>query len=212
MGSSAKDIKSSQAGSLVFKDKESDLLLAEYNTLRTELLQRFSIRHQLMSLTLTIFGTFLGLTALGPKSIDFVLLYPVLAFFMSNVYLINILKIERITAYMKKIEKYVSERSASGFETIFGWQTFCEEEDEPKKGQPRPFVARFIVPVGTRFIFPVTGTLALAFGIWLSFLETGLDRGVTVFLIIVAVLSCSLTWIILVWETPVFFEKDHPRN
>ena len=64
----------------IFEGKESDLLLAEYTTLRTELLQRFSTRHQLMSLTLTIFGTFLGFTAFGSKSIDFVLLYPVLAF------------------------------------------------------------------------------------------------------------------------------------
>ena len=47
MASSDKDTKPSQAGSPVFDGKESDFLLAEYNTLRTELLQRFSTRHQL---------------------------------------------------------------------------------------------------------------------------------------------------------------------
>ncbi len=188
----------------IFEDKESDLLLAEYNTLRTELLQRFSTRHQLMSLTLTIFGTFLGFTAFGSKSIDFVLLYPVLAFFMSNVYLSNILKIDKITYYVKTIEEYVSGNSAAGFGKIFGWQTFCDKKHEPKKGQLRPF--------GARFIFPITGTLALLFGILLFVLEAGLNPVVTWVLIIVAVLSCGLTWRVLVRETPFFIEMDHPHN
>jgi hypothetical protein len=172
--------------------------------LRTELLQRFLIRHQLMSLTLTVFGTFLGFTAFGSKSIYFVLLYPILAFFMSDVYLSNILKIDRITYYVKDIEEYVSENSASGFGKIFRWQTFCDEKDESKKGQLHLF--------GTRFIFPVTGTLALGFGILLFFLETGLNPVVTCVLIILAALFCIVTWIVLVRETPVFVEMDHPHN
>lgn len=204
MASTDTDTKPSQAGSPVFDGKESDFLLAEYNTLRTELLQRFSTRHQLMSLTLTIFGTFLGFTAFGSKSIYFVLLYPLLAFFMSNVYLTNILKIDRIIYYVNTIEEYVSENSASGFGKIFGWQSFCDEKDEPKKGLPRT--------IGVRFIFPVTGTLALLFGILLFSSETGLNPVVTWILIIFAALSCGFTWIILIRETPVFFEMDHLHN
>lgn len=204
MASSDKANNPSQAGSPVFDGKESDLLLAEYNTLRAELLQRFSTRHQLMSLTLTVFGTFLGFTAFGSKSIYFVLLYPVLAFFMSNVYLFNILKIERITYYVKTIEEYVSENSVSGFGEIFRWQTFCDEKDESKKGSPPS--------IGARFIFPVTGTLALLLGFLLFFLETGLNPVVTWVLIIFAALSCGLTWMVLVRETPFFSEREHLHN
>src|SRR5260370_21743022 len=194
----------SMAAGPIFEDKESDLLLAEYNTLRTELLQRFSTRHRLMSLTLTVFGTFLGFTAFGSKSIDFVLLYPVLAFFMSNVYLSNILKIERITDYVKTIDKYVSQNSASGFGKFFSWQTFCDENHEPKKGQLRP--------LGARIIFPITGTLALAFGIILFFLETGLNPGVTWVLISGAFLAFVFTWRLHFREAPFFVEMDHPHN
>jgi hypothetical protein len=204
MASSDKDTKPSQAGSPVFDGNESDLLLAEYNTLRTELLQRVSTSHQLISLTLTVFGTFLGFVAFNSKSIYFVLLYPVLAFFMSNVYFSNILIIERITDYVKTIEKYVSENSASGIGKIFGWQTFSDEKYEPKQGQPRP--------LGTRIIFPLTGTLALAFGFLLFFLETGLNPGVTSVLIGLAALSCGFTWILFFRETPFFSEMDRPPN
>ena len=123
---------------------------------------------------------------------------------MSNVYLSNILKIERITYYVKTIEEYVSGNSTAGFGKIFGWQTFCDEKHEPKKGQPHP--------LGTRIIFPLTGTLALLFGGLLFGLETGLNPVVTWVLIIVAALSCVLSWILFVRETPFFVEVDHPHN
>ena len=74
---------------LLFAGKESDVVLAEYNTLRTELLQRTGTRSQLINLLLTAFGAVLGAAALTSQGSTLLLLYPLLALALLNGYLSN---------------------------------------------------------------------------------------------------------------------------
>lgn len=200
MASSDKDTppqSNTVAGRPVFARKECDLLLAEYNTLRTELLQRISTRYQVVSLTLIIFGTFLGFTAFGSKAIYFVLLYPGLAFFLMNVYISNTSKVKAIGEYIIAIEVYVSSNSTADVENLFRWQTtYDEQKHKSEQDHFRP-------PSAT-VIFPLTATAALAFGIFLFFVETGFNPAVTWVLIVLAALFCVLSWILKLQKTPIF--------
>jgi len=81
---SADTLQSGNNESPIF-DKSSDFILAEYTTLRTELLQRVSTRYQIMALALSAFSAILAVQAFGVGSaggIYLVLLYPILAFFL----------------------------------------------------------------------------------------------------------------------------------
>jgi len=123
MASSDKDTTLPQsntvAGSPVFEGKECDLLLTEYNTLRTELLQRVSTRDQIVFLSLTVFGTFLGFTAFGSNAI-----------------------------YLIKIEEYVSRNSTADVGNLFRWQTtYDEQKYKAEQSQKWPPSATVIFPL-----------------------------------------------------------------
>lgn len=110
---------------LLFAGKESDVVLAEYNTLRTELLQRTGTRSQLINLLLTAFGAVLGAAALTPQGSALLLLYPLLALALLNGYLSNSLKIQRIKQYLvHPLEDYVQTNlPTAAKEQLFRWHT-----------------------------------------------------------------------------------------
>jgi len=201
MASSDKDTTLPQsntvAGSPVFEGKECDLLLTEYNTLRTELLQRVSTRDQIVFLSLTVFGTFLGFTAFGSNAIYFVLLYPGVAFFLLNVYISNKSKVKAIGEYLIKIEEYVSRNSTADVGNLFRWQTTYDEQ-KYKAEQSQKW------PPSATVIFPLTATAALSYGALLFFVEPGFNPIVTWVLMIFAVLCSVVSWIVQLQKTPVF--------
>lgn len=145
-----------------------DIVLAEYNTLRTELLQRLATFYQIMGLAFSAFAAILAVQAFGAGSaagLYLVLLYPLLAFFLLNVYLSNSSHMRTIEVYIKvNIEANVRKQLPSPFNEKFGWQTHY---DDPKgylrKGQ--------LFSIGGRFVFPATAFVAIisAFpGVWLE--------------------------------------------
>ncbi|HEY6543084.1 MAG TPA: hypothetical protein VIZ18_19235 [Ktedonobacteraceae bacterium] len=85
-----------------------DIVLAEYNTLRTELLQRLATRYQIMGLAFSAFAAILAVQAFGAGSqagLYLVLLYPILAFFLLNVYISNSRHMHTIEMYVKKLRR-----------------------------------------------------------------------------------------------------------
>lgn len=145
-----------------------DIVLAEYNTLRAELLQRLATRYQIMGLAFSAFAAILAVQAFGAGSeagLYLVLLYPLLAFFLLNVYIANSRPMRTIEEYVKKrIETTIIKELNSPFKENFGWQTYYEAGNRVlKKGQ--------FTSIGGRFVFPATAvvTLVSAFpGVWLD--------------------------------------------
>src|SRR5579859_2509883 len=82
-----------------------DIVLAEYNTLRTELLQRLATRYQIMGLAFSAFAAILAVQAFGAGNeagLYLVLLYPILAFFLLNVYIANSRPMRIMEDYIRK--------------------------------------------------------------------------------------------------------------
>jgi hypothetical protein len=76
----------------------NDFLLAEYSQLRSEILKRSEIQHQLISIALVAFG---ALISVGLKDSPSALLaYPVLAMFLSAAWSYNDLQIAQLGIYI----------------------------------------------------------------------------------------------------------------
>lgn len=86
-------------------------LLAEYPTLRDEILKRTDIQHQLISLALIATGTFLAIESVTVK-----LAYPFLALFLSFAWVQNDIRI-------RQLGTYISEKIEGRFGNI-GWEHF----------------------------------------------------------------------------------------
>lgn len=145
-----------------------DIVLAEYNTLRTELLQRLATRYQIMGLAFSAFAAILAVQAFGAGNaagLYLVLLYPLLAFFLLNVYISNSSHMRTIEVYIKiNIEASVRKGLNPPFKEKFGWQTHY---DEPKSGLRK----EQLFSIGGRFVFPATAVVAIvsAFpGVWID--------------------------------------------
>ena len=155
-----------QGGSIT--ERIVDIVLAEYNTLRTELLQRLATRYQIMGLAFSAFAAILAVQAFGAGSqagLYLVLLYPLLAFFLLNVYISNSSHMRILEVYIKlNIEASVIPQLTPPFKGKFGWQTYY---DDPKSGLRKGD----LLSIGGRFVFPATAVVALisAFpGVWIE--------------------------------------------
>jgi len=95
-------------------------ILAEYNALRTDVMQRMEIRHQMVSLALITAGTLFtfGLQKDAPTSILFV--YPILACFITGIWAHNVI-------FTKKIVFYIRDNIESKLHGI-KWETSSEKE------------------------------------------------------------------------------------
>jgi len=71
----------------------------EYNSLRAEILKRIELRQQLISITLTLAGVFLGI-GLGTESVA--LIYPPLAMFLAFGWAQNDFRIRNLAEYIRK--------------------------------------------------------------------------------------------------------------
>ena len=145
-----------------------DIVLAEYNTLRTELLQRLATRYQIMGLAFSAFAAILAVQAFGAGSqagLYLVLLYPLLAFFLLNVYISNSSLMRTIEVYIKlNIEASVIRKLPSPFKEKLGWQSHYDDpESGMRKGQ--------LASIGGRFVFPATAIVAIISGfpgVWID--------------------------------------------
>lgn len=174
-----------------------DIVLAEYNTLRTELLQRLATRYQIMGLAFSAFSAILAVQAFGAGSaagLYLVLLYPLLAFFLLNVYISNSRHMRTIEMYIKiRIETCLKDELKRPFGENFGWQTYYDESNR------RLNRAQFS-SIGGRFVFPATAIVALiaAFpGVWL---DAGSKSSFLYAVFWVAIASLVVSLVQTIWD------------
>src|SRR6266567_8911649 len=108
-----------------------------------------------MALTFSLFSAILAVQAFGAGNaggLYLILLYPLVAFFLLNVYLSNSRRISRIQKYIKDtIETCAKENMVHPVKEIFGWQTYYDAHYGNDGVKLRlPF------SVGGRSVFPVT--------------------------------------------------------
>lgn len=103
--------KSSNKGNLEEKSlaisnlsgREENFLLAQYNSLREEVLKRIELQHQLILGTLVALGTMLTVST-QPGSLSILLVYPVLAMFLTLAWSQNDTRNRQITRYIDQNE------------------------------------------------------------------------------------------------------------
>jgi hypothetical protein len=128
------------------------LVIAEYNALREEILKIEDAQHQIISLAFIAPGTILAI-GFQTRNASIMLVYPILALFLSAVWLSNSHGMSKIGAYIKsRIESKV------GVDNI-GWEHF-------NAGTIEPF--RLIGFLGFRAIFIVTELITILAGISLT--------------------------------------------
>jgi len=149
------------------------LLVAEYTTLRDEIVKRIEIQHQLVSLALIAPGTVLAL-GFQTSSASLMLAYPLLGMFLSAVWLSNSIAIHDIAAY---IADQIQSRVGENFSF---WEHFRISTNTRQVA-----ILHFW---GTRGIFIGTELLVLLAGITL----VKFDTAQTIFLII-GIVSSVLT-------------------
>jgi hypothetical protein len=133
-----------------FDEKEKmQLVIAQYNSLRSEIIKRGEFRYQFLSLTLVIAGTILtfGLQPTAPPNVLFV--FPIIACFLAGVWAHNII-IQRL------ISKFIKEKIEAHFGG-WGWETSVE-----KQLFTSPCLSGIIASSG---IFIGTSIIALLLGI-----------------------------------------------
>lgn len=153
----------------------SAFALAEYTSLRDELLKRIDFQHQILALTLVGAGTFLtvGTQASTP---DLLLIYPILVLFLATGWYQHNLRVYRIETYIRtKIESRVPGA---------GWEQARVNKTGEVKLSATVWFARGVF-VGTQIV-----TLIAAFS---KPLQSQLDTG----LLIADLVAILATWIIV---------------
>ncbi|SRR5579875_157474 len=127
------------------------IVLAEYNNLRAEILKRIELRHQLISLALVAPGTIIAVGFTSHNAF-LVLSYPILACFLSGVWVANTQGVREISHYIKtSVEPKLGKNNV-------GWEHYHLIAS-------RPF--RLVGILGSGFIFILTQLLCIFAGITL---------------------------------------------
>ena len=132
---------------------EKDLVVAEYNNLRAEIVSRLGIRYHMIQFALAGLGTLLTIS-FSSHNAFLLLSYPALALVLSVTYITNSYESRRMAHYIKeKIESRVV--STVGGDT-FGWQHYRKS----------PKMERFgtLGNIGAKAILSLTAFLAVGAG------------------------------------------------
>jgi hypothetical protein len=121
------------------------LSLAEYQSLRTEILSLIAMQGQLIALTVVAFGTVMSV-GFQAKNPAIALIHPILALILGASWMNHAHSVCRCAAYIRKKEQ------ALGDLKNFGWEHFV---------QATPFPMHYIGFWGVRAIFAVTSFIAV---------------------------------------------------
>jgi hypothetical protein len=139
-------------GEAVDNDARIRIVELEYAALREEILKRMEGRQQIISITLTIAGAFLGL-GWGSGGAVPILIYPSLAFLLSLTWAQSEIRISQLGAYIhQKIEPVVPG---------LGWEQYWRQQRLQVTLAGIPFV--LLAPVG---IFLITQIMAVVLGLF----------------------------------------------
>jgi hypothetical protein len=159
------------------------LSLAEYQSLRSEILKLIEMQGQLIALTVVAFGTVLSV-GFQAKNPAIVLVHPILALILGVSWMNHAHSVCRCAAYIQAKEETL------GSMTRFGWEHFVRDT---------PFPMHYVGFWGVRAIFAVTALIAIG-----ASLGVEPPHGPVIALF---VLSCLVTvvlfWLSFTWrESP----------
>ena len=169
-------------------------LLTEYQGLRSEILKRTDIQHQLISITLVAFG---GLVTVGLQgSANALLAFPILALFLSAAWSSSDIQIAQLGAYIRdQIEENLVGPG-------LGWEHHITSEDISR-------LIGFRALIATRGLF--WGSEVLAIGLYLITMSSDVSSiegfwaafsGVDVVLLVLALVAIVFTVVILRRQKP----------
>lgn len=123
----------------------TQLIVAEYNNLRSEIVQLIRLQFQVTTATMVAFGAILSV-GFQARNAAVILIYPLLSLLLGIVWLFKAHMITRIAAYIRVgIEDRVGHQN-------LGWEHFVQDTPLPR--------GRF-AHWGLRAIFPVTSIVAI---------------------------------------------------
>ena len=123
-------------GKPVKLDKE--LFLAEYGSLRSEILQRINQLTVLTQIALTAWGTILAY-ALPKSEVRIILIYPVLAYFITFGWAFNNARIYQIAKYLMSREKEVVNKHWG----LMYWENHINSKPRVDSARIKPGIAVF---------------------------------------------------------------------
>lgn len=127
------------------------VVMAEYNTLRTEILKRIELMHQVTSLGLVVPGTIFAF-GFQTQDANIILLYPILSLILSLLWSEN-------DRRSRECGHYIHTQIESKFAMAMGWESFMDSARDTHKLFDRDAVW---AAVGT---FAGTGVLAIVVGV-----------------------------------------------
>jgi hypothetical protein len=155
-----------------------DLIIAEYTALREEMLKLTDMQHQLLAIALLSFGTLMG-AGIQFKSTSILLIYPILALFLSAGWFNHAYGIDMLGHYIQNhIEVKV------GTENI-GWENHSRKNSIPHS---------LLAFLGARGIFPATQVMALIAGVSVANFNTLLFLTA-----LLSTLTCTIFLITIAW-------------
>jgi hypothetical protein len=139
------------------KDHILEVLLAEYDKLKSEQTQRIGFRDNLLYVTLGVFGAVVSFAVSDPSHYYGLLVIPWVCLILGWTYVVNDEKISAIGRYIryKLVDKVKEHTGYEDLETLFGWE-IAHRDDKHRK---RRKIQQLIVDEIT---FVVSGAIALA--------------------------------------------------
>ena len=139
-------------------DKESILqvLLAEYDKLKSEQAQRIGFRDNLLYVTLGVFGGVVSFAVSNPSNYYALLVVPWVCLILGWTYVVNDEKISAIGKYIryKLVDEIRNLTGSKDLETIFGWEIVHRSDYHRKR-------RKFEQLIVDEITFVVSGVIAL---------------------------------------------------
>ncbi len=181
-------------------------MVAEYTTLREEIVKRIEVQHQILSLTLLAAGALLGIGVQSalPSSGVALQIYPILALFLSVAWAHNGARVVTISGYLEVLE--------SRSQGQLGWESFIHHQaTSPTRSILAArgiFVTTQILALALAFVRQDTVALVNAL-VALRFSALSLTDGVRVLLFAVDCLAILYTLFLLRDDRTIMRRTKH---
>ena len=139
------------------KDSPLEILLAEYNCLKSEQAQRIGFRDNLLYVTLGVFGGVVSYAVSDPSHYYAFLVIPWVCLILGWTYVVNDEKISAIGRYIryKLVDKITERTGYADLDTLFGWEIAHRSDNHRKRRKIQQLIVDEIT-------FVLSGIIALS--------------------------------------------------
>lgn len=138
------------------KDQILEILLKEYDKLKSEQAQRIGFRDNLLYVTLGLLGTVVSFTFSNQNNYYALLVVPWICIILGWTYVVNDEKISSMGRYIryKLVDKIKEHTGYDNLETLFGWEIAHRDDNHRKRRKIQQLIVDEIT-------FVVSGTISL---------------------------------------------------